>query len=128
MEVKLAYIAGFIDGEGCINLINRGKYNNIYLKLVVVNTDMAPLQFISSIFGGNIIKTSHRPGLRKSLFQWALYGATAAYALTHILPYLICKKERAELAIECVGTTDISRQLEIFNLMHNLNKRGVDTE
>ena len=127
-EIRFAYIAGFFDGEGCVSVSMPWKGRNPRLVIRVNNTDEANIQFLADIIGGSFRKnsSSKRPGM-KPVHCWAAYGIEAAMILSQLLPYLINKKERAKLGIECVTTTSNKRRLEIAKEMQKLNKKGVDT-
>ena len=102
-DATLAYLAGFFDGEGCVYIL-RGKgrtgspeYN---LEISFSNSDLAPLELARSIFGGKLsLSKDVRPG-KKTSNRLRLRGNQAADALRLILPFLIVKKTRAEMAVQ----------------------------
>ena len=101
-ETDLAWAAGFIDGEGSIGLY-RGKHptSEFYvLRLSVTNTDIRALERLKKMFGGSINKSNHksRP-TRRPCWAWYCQCAKGAAALEMLLPYLLVKKERAEIAL-----------------------------
>ena len=114
---ELAYIAGLLDGEGCIQ-INGDKYS---MNINIRNTVKAPLEFVEGILGGSI--HSYLPKRGYICYTWRLCGAKAAIVLGFLLPYLIIKKERAILAIEFVSVPDKYRKDEIRLEMTVLNRR-----
>lgn len=128
-ETHLAYAAGFFDGEGCVRVSMPWKGRKPRLIIVASNTDETNIQFLVDTIGGTFRKnsSSKRPNM-KPVHCWTAYGVEAAMILSQLLPYLINKKERAELGIECVTTTSNERRLEIAKEMQKLNKKGVDTE
>jgi hypothetical protein len=128
-DIQLAYIAGFFDGEGYIGVSERhDQHAAVQLRIEVINTDRSPLLFIIRVFGGNIQRRANTRAHCKPIYRWNLTGVPAAFALSDMLPYLTCKKERAKLGIECMHTTNIRRQLEIVDELRILNKKGVVAE
>ena len=97
---KLAYMAGFIDGEGCI----RASGNYLNLSMHVSNTVKAPLLFMQEVFGGSVRgygspKKLPSGKMNKRAYLWVICGESAAKALLALLPYLIVKKQEAILGI-----------------------------
>jgi len=109
----LAWFAGFIDGEGNINVglygngQNRiGKYWKTFrAELVVVNTNAWPIQKSTEIL--HKMKVFFKVSIRKRYnekhspsFELKVNGQRSSYkVLSVILPFLTCKKEIAKQAI-----------------------------
>jgi hypothetical protein len=105
----LAYIAGFMDGDGCISVIKGGsaKYKSFYYtaRIMVVNRDPAPIEFINKLFPAKIYITKGRK---------PQHGITYRYCITNyqdmktfcdaIIPYLISKKRQAKLLSRYIGS------------------------
>lgn len=53
---------------------------------------------LRGLFGGTIVKKRPRDGYMPQ-WRWIVYGNNAASALTAMLPYLVTKKDQAEVAI-----------------------------
>ena len=101
-EIKLAYIAGFFDGEGNIDIsrrrpTTRNPYGQDRLQLNVVNKYTDSYKFFLS-FGG---KLSIRGD---GYYVWRISGKKAGTFLSLIFDYLILKKRQAEYAIEYADT------------------------
>lgn len=120
----LAYVAGFFDGEGCIQIPcnERGNYS---LRINVCQKSEAVLQYIRSRLGGEI-----SDGRGVKILYW--HGFNALPVLELILPWLVVKKSQAELAIEFghtivargtpVGSIVNSRRAEIANEVRRLKR------
>ena len=98
---KIAWAAGFIDGEGNI-YINRqflktGRISHI-LRIRVGNTNFDALEELKSLFGGTIHK-KHPPNYRV-LGVWQCVSDAAEKVLRLIEPYLIVKRQEAMAALE----------------------------
>jgi len=129
-----AYIAGFIDGEGCITFIKHMKRDDISWepKLEITNTDKNVLEWIaekipeSSLYyqeedRNEIWKTRHylRINKRKDLLS----------ILKNVEPYLIVKSEQAKLMIEFLENRKphksyTEREIEIAENVRTLNRKG----
>lgn len=128
---RLAWAAGFVDGDGFITIQNRtstvnGKiYKGHYLRIGVCQASELPLKELQSLFGGTIrVKNSgpNREGYnRKTQWLWNLSTKQAADVLTQLLPYFLHKKEVALLALEFQGTmSKDNKQLSDEILIHRL--------
>jgi len=111
------YIAGLIDGEGCIDFQchtyegKDGKGLHIVPRLRIAMTDVALylLEMLKANFGGNIW-ASHRnwtnPNWRPA-YYWQLTGRGMRPLLQNIINHLILKREQAKFCIwwidKCMG-------------------------
>jgi len=107
----IAYIAGIIDGEGCISIQVERRRRIIYGKeintvtfrpyLEVGMTDEACLRFIHKAIGlGSLRLKKHEPPLKDS---WALVvtgQSNLTMILSLVIPYLIVKRKQGELTRE----------------------------
>lgn len=99
MDYKNAYLAGIIDGEGTINLT---KYTvNGVPQITIYNTDLRLLRWIENNFGGHINLGHAKPRTKKRKLGYKLriFGDKAVNILRMVHPYLLLKKEHAELVI-----------------------------
>ena len=106
--IEWAYLAGIIDGEGCVDAIEskpRTRYNVspcFRIRLCVTNTSERLIVWIHDHFSGQI-NLHHWPGQYKSTKNcWRVIwtGGTAEKILRGCLPYMIVKKHQAELAFK----------------------------
>jgi hypothetical protein len=101
---QVIYAAGFFDGEGTV-----GTPHRRFLYVAASQVDPRPLQLLVELFGGAIY--SHHQGPKfeakrvKPAWRWNLTGASAAVALAEMLPYLIVKRDVAELGIALAALT-----------------------
>lgn len=106
----LAYLAGIVDGEGCIGIYgnygrwisSRGKRKAIYrLDVKVGMSDPEPIVLLRQVFAGSIHTRKQLPqGGRRPFYTWCVSQRKAKYALSLLIPYLRAKKAQAELALE----------------------------
>jgi hypothetical protein len=102
-QQRLAYLAGFFDGEGCVYIIQHrraGRTIQFSLEISFTGSDVAPLDLARECFGGQISRSQDpRPGI-KPVYRLRIRSRQAAAALDAMLPYLLVKAERARLALE----------------------------
>lgn len=129
-KAKFGYLAGIIDGEGCIT-IGAGRketctnYNSI---IMVTNTNKKIIDWLQQQFGGNYYKIP-ASGNCKEAYRWRfLKQKEIEKLLLAILPYLIIKREQAIVLLEFVRMskeTASQKREELFQKMKALNKRGI---
>jgi len=97
-----AYVAGFLDGEGTIRInksYTKARGVRYELQVCAVNTDPRPLIYLQKKYGGGVYTRKLVPRY-KNAYCWTLGQHAALKVLEEVLPYLVIKKERAELALE----------------------------
>jgi hypothetical protein len=101
MTLDIRYIAGLIDGEGCVTIHLRLQKSTISPHGYSVQVSIAQkrpkvLRMIRSLFGGHLA-----PPRKKCKVYILTYTHRKAEAiLKAVLPYLIVKKREAEIALE----------------------------
>ncbi len=114
----LAYTAGIIDGEGHIGI---GRTKNYFcLRVEVANTSSRLIDFLHLTFGGNVW-TGKRPN-RKVYYRWMISTRAADEFLRSISPYLLIKRNQADLALAFREELDVSVQEEMFHQMKLLHR------
>ncbi len=84
-----AYLAGFFDGEGCVESNGR--------TVSITNTYPDVLYRFRRIFGGTVgPKTDNRESRGRSVWRWAISGVSARRFLWTLLPDLTEKRPQAE--------------------------------
>lgn len=95
-ELTDAYLAGYIDGEGCIRDGNNGS-----ISVSITNTYLPTLKDIQAKWGGSIQDHATGPNCRTA-WMYRVQGSEAAAMLEAILPFLWEKKQQAELLLEAM--------------------------
>ena len=103
-ERQKAYLAGFFDGEGCIHGYFTHPRNGRRMgstKVTVVCGNLEVLMFGQKLFGGSINKRvfKEKPKWNDAL-TWHLGTKETSVFLRAVLPYLIVKRQEAEVALE----------------------------
>ena len=98
-ETDKAYLAGFIDGDGCIMVSHKKGTNSYAADVGVYQSDGKILFYLKDRWGaGNIYEHKQKRG--RSYFRWNISNSQGAKLLEEILPYLRIKKLQAEGVIE----------------------------
>lgn len=139
-----AYIAGYVDGEGCITL-SKKKDPEMRLgycfrpHVHVANTHHKSLLIMQRWTGlGNLCHVREETDRnRKERWQWQMWSQQARQLLESILPFLIVKKERAKILLEFMrrcrrqpGKMGLSKREQQFQVRTNLriktlNRKGL---
>jgi len=133
--MNLAYIAGFFDGEGCVNFTK--CRTSIYPRVLVVNTNREILEELRDRFGGDISPLSRREDGWKQGWSWRLSWSKAVDFLDKIEPWLVLKSKQAQTVFAWdairIGRgrkpendkEDHAKAVDLLvKRMHWLNKRG----
>lgn len=103
----LAYIAGFVDGEGCYSLCKHKEKNKINSVLSISNIDRNVLEYIQTILGGEIYKARDAGPISKKLYcKRTLYSLVIARtkellrACILLEPFLRVKRKQNNLMRE----------------------------
>lgn len=97
-ETEKAYLAGLIDGEGCI-YITTTKKRYFRLSIILVGAVHDHIEEIARIADVGSTHYQKRKKPYADLTQWHISSNESLGLLKAILPYLILKKEQAKLAI-----------------------------
>lgn len=90
------YLAGFFDGEGTISIKSvQGKWVSLKLQMSNLNWDVVSL--FKKVFGGYAFEGRNNG---KAFYHWGITSHKASSCLSRLEPYLIIKKEQAQLAIQ----------------------------
>ena len=137
-ELELAWLAGFLDGEGHIGIRKRSllsgspRYSII---LDVSHTKREAIEFLQNSMGGS---TQKRQGKKewKTTYKWRVRGKKAQQILEKLSPFLKLKQEQAKLALELadgfkpfqhyhtVPRAELNRREQIYQRLRILNKTG----
>lgn len=126
-EVDLARLAAYIDGEGNIFIKPYGKARKsggYYLQLNIVNTDPRLMIWLKKTFGANwrLRKQKKAKPHHKDSYLWIAIGSKAAELLRACYPYLVIKKEQADVALAFQATLKGTGVKKISNEIKELRK------
>lgn len=109
----LAYLAGFIDGEGCIRINRRqpraGEVSDIYqVHVEAEQVSRDPLDLLSRTYGGSVTvnrRNSRANANWQDTYRWQLYAFQAVRCIQDLLPYLRGKRPQAEVCLRFAAMT-----------------------
>ncbi len=101
-----AYIAGLIDSDGSITIKNPKSYYP-YFFLKISNNNKSLLEIVKTRVGLGFINQIN------SCYDFQAVGTSARYLVDKILPFLITRKERAELGLKFQLTKDKKHKSQI---------------
>lgn len=130
-KAKFGYLAGIIDGEGCI-AIGAGKRETCinYNALVLVqNTSKVLIDWLQDNFGGQVYLSKKETERTKAAWMWRITRKRdIEILLLAVLPYLIVKREQAKILLNFVRL-DPTMAPEVRRLAYGklraLNSRGI---
>ena len=93
-ETDKAYIAGYMDGEGCF------RWHQYSPEVGIKSCNPYPMKHIVGFFGGNIKKLNQKTKRGKTVYQVRYYGSNAINILECISKYLIEKKDQADTMLQ----------------------------
>lgn len=95
-QVRLAYIAGIIDGEGTVGHFGNGRGTNKRF-LVEVNMTCKPIiDLLQETFGGSVVMRPRQQPHWQDQWRWRVVSAEARAVYRQLEPFLILKKNRLE--------------------------------
>jgi len=107
-KLTASYLAGLIDGEGCMEIQKRKKpecfLGYYYVARVrITSTDKEIIEWLKESFGGWI---SERKGVdrNRDSWEWCLSYGKAKKFIEKVCPYLKIKKKQAEILREFYRT------------------------
>jgi len=126
------YVAGILDGEGSLSIHKTSNQGGSYrLQIVIYGTCVKLMKWLLGNFGGTFYSRENNPSgwgktSHRRIYKWNLSGrANKERFLLGVLPYLIIKKEQAEVALEFIRlgnsqVPEIRKRLE--EKMKSLNR------
>ncbi len=101
-ELKVAWAAGFFDGEGTVT-IQRRRYNarpgSYVMQMAACQKHPEALVRLHEICGCGSLHVHKKKPETSSLWLWRASGNYALGVLKRFLPHLIVKRDQAEIAI-----------------------------
>lgn len=136
-KIDIAYLAGIIDGDGCISIQKNSGVKSYRVIITVVQRDMPLIEYLFETFGGSVNAISVNRKFKKDYYlRWVITDKKAHTLLKLCLPYLKLKKKQAFIAYNLLklkrfkgakqdkrGYTkyNIEKQKEFFLAIKSLN-------
>ena len=103
-DVELAYAAGVIDADGCLMFSKQrnNKRPQLYhrVNVRVISTDTRILDWFKNKFEGRVGTQNHARGNHKECWVWQIRDSSTEEFLSGILPYLVYKKDQAQICLK----------------------------
>lgn len=112
-NTDLAYIAGYIDGDGCFFITRRKKkYKSIFdCRLIIVSTNKTFFYEIKNVFGGSIHTPQKTPAKQKNIYRYTLCKQGARKLTELILPYLVQRQDEAKVFLQACNEDIFNRTI-----------------
>ena len=144
-ETQKAYIAGMMDADGCVGISKNKSRSNLYefdftKRAMITNCDYNLITWLHDVVGAGTAYQYKKSGSDnwRIVHRYQITGKKCRAFLKQILPYMIIKKDRAQLVMSLPvrgnngqsGRTlkDYGLQDILFNEVKALNQRGVQDE
>lgn len=138
-DIQKAYIAGFIDGEGCITVCRRMKPSGNYsyqVRVIITNTDLKIIRWFKKVTGIGFVRTATWENYSekwKPIHRYEVDSNLARELLDEISPYLMIKKDVARLVRDFPtrkggmrrSSQEYKEQVKAFAGIAALNRRGI---
>ncbi|MFA7178008.1 MAG: hypothetical protein WC114_12230 [Smithellaceae bacterium] len=95
-----AYVAGLIDGEGCVYIAKVGGRHQLRLQIVLAKRSAAVLRWLVTKVGGRLFDLGRNNPRWDDEVLWKCNGQEAACVLRKVQPFLRIKSQQAELGIK----------------------------
>jgi hypothetical protein len=125
-QTDYAYIAGYIDGDGCFSIRKeRRKYRmspKFPAAIIIASVNKEVLDWAKNLFGGSISKQTNVPNKHKPIYYFVLRKTRALPFTNNIIGYLVEKIYEAESFMDFCSLKDIRQQNECIHYMSVLKK------
>ncbi len=114
---KVAYLAGLVDGEGCLKIEKWGT-----IRLSIGMTDKKTIDWVYNNFGGT--KTDQKTASGKPFYVWRMnQGKDLFYLLLLLIPFLVNKKKVLTKALKDLIDKFSDMEHTLKNFKKDLERR-----
>ena len=114
-DTEAAFIAGFLEGDGCISAKIGPTSGSYRVRLVISFTQLTKnkivLEYIQKLIGGSIINYPSRNMSELTIFD----RGKVFEVLNVIYPFLVSKKKQAEIGLEVIAVLNKSKRGALRN-------------
>lgn len=126
-ETERAYLAGIIDGEGCLRF---SKFSNkghpcFHVSVEIANTSKLLLAWLDERMPGAAYHTprKHKNPKWRDCYAWKVAGnRKALILLRELLPYLVIKKQQAELLLKGYIHLSLEDRIKLMDELSRLKR------
>ena len=100
----ISYLAGIIDGEGCISINHSKKTNEYRLRISITSTDRILLDWVQERYGGYIYERKKQLPHHRRKYEWIIFAHRPQEQFLKLLAdTLIIKQDRAQLGLSLLA-------------------------
>lgn len=104
-DIDKGYIAGLLDGEGCLTSfttkVQGGRYWNTKYFIQIIVRQEEPIRWLREVTGiGYVFRRDRQKQGWQDLWGWRVTGRYSCEVLEQILPYLKIKHRQAEIFLQ----------------------------
>jgi hypothetical protein len=119
--VTPAYVAGLIDGEGCLWIqAKAGRWYTPRCDVGMSEKGLPVLRLLHAKYGGSLALSRKATTKWEAAWRWAIGGTACRTLLTEVMPYLELKAEQARLLMDVTATNGPLHKA----LVSELNRKG----
>ena len=125
-KTEFAYMAGYIDGDGCFYIGKqkiKGRLTQKYVSsLTISSTNTLAFLDFHEIFGGSVRPVSKFHKTWKKTYHYTTKKERSLQIAHHILPYLVERREECELMVKFINSHDARTKEKYIKEMNLLKK------
>jgi hypothetical protein len=122
MNFTLAYTAGYTDGDGCFTITINGK-RKFKSSYIVSSVNKNVLDFLVELFEGKV-RFVRKLIKEKPQYHFVKTGKSASHLSKQIIPYLVEKKEEAEIFNRFHECFDFQEKIQFMNRLKEARSKG----
>lgn len=125
-----AWLAGFIDGEGCLSAFETKRYGKLKgypdfkAVCIIANTHHPTIEAIQAYAGGRVYHKKST-GNQREIHQLHWGPRELRVMLPRLIPHLITKRKQAEAMMVFLKTRGPEAKRAQLQLFRDLNHRGI---
>ena len=123
-ETDYAYMAGYIDGDGCFYIGHERSPKRLKPKpivsIIISSVNNKVLYHFKSLYGGSVNISKKTSGNNKSQYHLILKKTESCKLINGILPYLTEKRDQCILLLEFAALNAFDKQIDCINKMKKL--------
>lgn len=102
-EFEIGYLAGIIDGEGCISLHSRGSRPRPLPDIAIVSTNKELIEYIATLVGGGSVRIRETKPNWKQCFELRWRGLEDVHRICNLINgRVIIKREQVEVMLRFI--------------------------
>lgn len=117
----LAYIAGYIDGDGCFFIGKEQRKQRLapkyVISIIISSVNKCTLESFKKQFGGSVRRVQKAHDNSKAQYHFSIKKNNSIKLIHKIMPYLVEKKEEAKIALTFAESNNNFEKEALINKM-----------